>query len=269
MKTKWLKTVVVLMMASLAGQAMAATWTGAGADDLWSNPDNWQDGILPAAGGGATILAEGNDAGNDYIRMNSTAVLDGDIFGPEWGIHLDIDGGSLTTTGFSFAPIGETSVIDVRNGGYLQVHNLLPGWSWWYETPGTTLNVYDTSMVKATDWMWTGGRINLYGGVIDIDGGLNMLYNPLSWVDIHEGSLIIRSRFVDVYEGEVYQFTRDLFAEAQTWANDGYLKAYGGAGDVIIELTAEDDVMITGVVPEPATLALLGLGALVLRKRTR
>ena len=196
MKTKWLKTVVVLMMTSLAGQAMAATWTGAGADDLWSNPDNWQDGILPAAGGGETILAEGNDAGNDYIIMNSTAVLDGDIFGPEWGIHLDIDGGSLTTTGWSFAPIGETSIVDVRNGGYLQVHNLLPGWSWWYETPGTTLNVYDTGMVKATDWMWTGGRINLYGGTIDVAGGLNLLYNPLSWIDLYDGVLVIRGDVV-------------------------------------------------------------------------
>lgn len=265
MKTKWLKAVALLLVVSLVGSAAADTvWTGAGADDEWDNPFNWDTGVPPAVGSGNTILAEGNDAGNDYIHMATTATVDGEVFGPEWGMHLDIDGGSLTQinpVGFVFGGIGETSVIDVRNNGYLQAHNLLVGWSWWYETPGTSLNVYDTSTVKMTDWFWTGGRVSLYDGTIDINGAMNLLYNALSYVDIYDGELIIRNRFPDE--------ARDLAAEAAAWYADGYLKAFGGAGIINIDTESiANGVVITGELPEPATLMLLGLGGLMtLRKR--
>jgi hypothetical protein len=265
MKEKWFKAVVVLVVLSLTGIASADTvWTGAGENDEWSNEFNWDTGVPPEVGSGNTILGEGNDAGNDYIHMATTATVDGEIYGPEWGIHLDIDGGSLTQlnpSGFVMGGIGETSVTTVRNGGYLQVHNLLVGWSWWYTTPGTTLNVYDTSVVKTTDWMWTGGRINLYDGTIDIAGAVNLLYDPLSKVDIYDGQLIIRTRFPDE--------TRDLAAEAAQWALDGYLVGFGGTGNIIIDTdTIANGVVITAEIPEPATMTLLGLGALaMLRKR--
>jgi hypothetical protein len=264
MKRNWLNAVVVLVVA-LVGIASADTvWTGAGADDEWSNEFNWDTGVPPTVGSGNTILAAGNDAGNDYIHMATTATVDGEIYGPEWGMNLDIDGGSLTQlnpTGFVMGGIGETSVTTVRNGGYLQAHNILVGWSWWYTTPGTTLNVYDTSLVKTTDWLWSGGRVNLYDGTIDIAGAMNLLYDPLSKVDIYDGQLIIRTRFAG---------GRDLAADAAQWALDGYLVGFGGAGDIIIDTTTiANGVLITAVIPEPATMTLLGLGALAMLKKRK
>ena len=249
-----------------AGIASAdVVWTGAGADDLWSNSDNWQDGVVPALDAGNVILSEGNDAGNDLVVIDSstTVYVNNDMFGPEWGLDLTIDGGSLIQTnpsGFVFAPIGATgnpSVTTVKNGGTLQVHNLLLGDNWWFsDAPAANLEVYDTSTVLATDWCWLGGKMSLYGGTVDITGGFNVDSHSMGYaaVDIEYGTLIIRD------DG----FTA---SNAEAWVSDGVLTAFGGSGTIVID-DSSGDLVITAV-PEPATIALLGFGALVLAKRRK
>jgi len=131
-KIKFLKVLFVLLAIGIAGSAVAdVIWTGAGTDDLWTNADNWQDSIVPAIDAGNISLNANNDAGNDLAIIDSSAVisLNNDFFGPEWGMTLDIDGGSLTVTnpnGFVFAPVADDaahSVINVHNGGSLMFRN--------------------------------------------------------------------------------------------------------------------------------------------------
>ncbi|MBN1456526.1 MAG: PEP-CTERM sorting domain-containing protein [Sedimentisphaerales bacterium] len=262
---KKLIIVVLLLAVSLLSNASAdVIWTGAGADDLWSNSDNWQGGIMPGPGAGNVLLQEANDAGNDLVVIGSltSVAIDNDVFGPEWGMDLIIDGGSLVQTnpsGFVFAPIGATdnpSIVTVQNGGNLQVHNLLLGDNWWYgDAPAANLEVYDTSTVLATDWCWLGGKMSLYGGTVDIQGGFNMDTNNKGYagIDIENGMLIIRD------DG----FTA---ATAQGWEDSGILTGFGGSGDVIID-DISGDVVITAVIPEPATMTILGLGALLIRRK--
>ena len=64
MKTKWLKVTALLLVMSLAGSALSDTvWTGAGLDDEWDNPFNWDTGVPPTIGSGATWLQEAQDPG--------------------------------------------------------------------------------------------------------------------------------------------------------------------------------------------------------------
>ena len=61
MKTRWF----VSLLAGLAASAALAAdciWTGAGLDNLWSNPDNWQDEIAPTGNQDVAIFPAGTPA---------------------------------------------------------------------------------------------------------------------------------------------------------------------------------------------------------------
>lgn len=277
MKRNWLKAVVVLVALSLAGNAVAVTWTGAGSDDLWSNPFNWDTGTPPQDGDGSVSLNANNDAGNDLAVIDSSTnvTVNLEIYGPEWGMHLDINGGSLTQihtsdpdpwNGFVFAPVADAdahSTIDVHNGGNLHVQEMLIGDNWWFSGhPYVDLTVSDTSTVFANGWCWLGGKMNLEGGTVDIGGAMNVATaNGYAGIDIEDGTLIIRNRFAD---------GRDLAAEAADWYANGYLTGFGGTGLINIDTTTiTDGVVITATIPEPATMLIFGLGTLLISRKRK
>ena len=255
MKSKLFLMTALIVVSGLAGVSFAdVVWTGDGTDDLWSNADNWQDGVLPALDSSNVILSEGNDDGNDTVIIDeSTSVeINNDMFGPEWGITLIIDGGSMVQTnpsGFVFAPIGATgspSVTRVQNGGNLQVHNLLLGDNWWYsDAPAGNLEVYDTSTVLATDWCWLGGKMNLYGGSVTVTGGFNMDSHAMGYAQI------------DIEEGELILSYGDVTETVEGWIEAGQLTAYGqtpGRGvDVVIDtVSVEGSTVLTAINYYPA-----------------
>jgi hypothetical protein len=179
-------------------------------------------------------------------------------------MDLDINGGSLTqqSPGFVFAPIadaGNHGVINVKNGGYLEVQELLLGDNWWFTGHAyVDLNVYDTSTVKARGWNWLGGHINLYDGTVDIGGNINMDVAGVGYakIDIMDGTLIVRGG--------------DISANVAAWIAAGQLSAFGGAGNIIVDTTTiPGGTMITAVIPEPATMLIFGLGTLLISRKRK
>jgi hypothetical protein len=266
MKRNRLKSVVALFAAMLAVNASADNaWTGATLDGLWSTPGNWSLGVVPAPGLGQGNTIINNQAGGSTVTVGAgtLASLDGDLFAPEWGMTLNVDGGRLTqlSPGFVFAPVGAAanpSTINVMNGGYLEVQELLIGDNWWFNTaPGVVLNVSDTSTVKARGWTWIGGEINLTGGLLDIGGDVNMNAGGQNnaHVDIAGGTWIVRGA--------------DISAKVATWIGTGELTAYGGLGSIVVDTLSIPGGTVITAVPEPSSFALLGLGSLLLFRRKR
>ncbi len=251
MNTKWLNVVILLLATGFMSSAMAdIAWDGDALDTLWRTGTNWSLDRVPAVGDGAVFINNQTNGPLVLVDSSTTVSIDCDIFGPEWGMTLEIDGGNLATTGWSFAPVGDVaapSIINVRNGGNLTVHNLLLGDNWWFWTaPGVIMNVYDTSTVTATDWCWLGGKMNLYGGTVDITGSFNMNANLQNnaHLDIEAGTLIIRGA--------------DLSTAVADWIAAGQLTAYGltpGSGaDIIVDsTTVPGGTVITAVYNYPAT----------------
>ena len=239
-------------------------WTNAGGDGMWNRdtaPYNWErapawnpDGprtpCPPPPHGSSNVWISGNPATlatplvipAGYSADCTYGEQYGTIFGPEWGLQLDIYG-SLTykwyivlaqnleglTDPDNPGNDSNRSVLNMYNGSRIhgtqdspgdptRAEGIAIGTNWWAPLPYVTMNMYEGSECLV-NWTWIGGHLNMYGGTFDVLVGVNMgigtpenVPDELISVDIYEGRLILPPDFGD---------------EVQDWINRGILKAYG------------------------------------------
>ena len=233
----------------------------------WGNAANWfihpsPAGRIPEAGdnisidrgwGGATANLDGDTLGNKLtvgywtsnelnISAGSTVDLSGNLLiGGRIGAHGKVTNSGDIITG-SQAIVGDygDGTLTMNGGSLTSTYFNNPGW--WAD---------DTSAAGQTT-----AHVQLNGGTI----------TAWDWnMATHKGE---KNGTMDLAGGTFVVTRADGKSKAENFVAEGWLTAYGGIGTVSIENVGAN-VVISGVVPEPASLVLLSLASLVLVVRRR
>lgn len=287
--------VLVLSLAASAFAADTYWWTNASGDGLWNrntapynwekvpawNPDGPRTACPPPPHGSANVWISGNPrtltkplvipAGYDADCTYGEEF--GTIYGPEWGLHLDVYGG-LTYKWYIVLAQGlpgltdpcnpdndpNRSVLNMYSGARIhgtkdspgedktRAEGIAIGTNWWDPQPYVTMNMYEGSECLV-NWAWIGGHLNMYGGTFDVLTGVNVgigtpanVPDSLIRVDIQKGKLILPRDFADA---------------VQDWISRGILNAYGmtpglpGGTTIVIETIAGRTVVTALPVTPP------------------
>lgn len=245
---------LIILVVAMAGPALADVnqWLNANGNGMWTDPANWSIGV-PGPGTGNTRINPDSIIGpmvGPTIGPGEIAVTDvADVWGPEFGaLTFTIAGGSYTSPAFvGLVTVGAseegrpvTNLGPEGSGGWFDVKNLLIGDSWWWhDGPYATFNIYSgTAIVR--DYVWLGGKLNLYGGIMYVFNGFSMASvgqpKDLCTLNLEHGILMLPEGYAQ---------------RVSDWITAGYCVAYGGQGQVVVE-EVPGWVKVTAVLPAPA-----------------
>jgi hypothetical protein len=244
------KCIYLVLVLALVGNAQAAennfTNNDGAGDNLWTTASNWSGGHVPTSDETLVGILRG---GTDYCLINSDmAATPGRMrvgVNNNGKCELKITGGSLYVTDDSGS--GEF-VVGLWGGCHYS--NV--------QQSGGTVTVEGAFRVNHRS---SHCRYYLYDGLLTVESGV---------VEVNDGILAIMPEDgrIDIYSGTM-KVMGDLTGtgtdQVQTLIDDGELVAYYGLGT--INATYDGTYTVITATPEPATLALLGLGGLLLRRR--
>ncbi len=153
------------------------------------------------------------------------AVLSDMIYGPEFGAGLNIYG-TLNWRNY-LVPVQNDpthpSIVNLFNGSSVSGNGLALGDTWWYSGgPYATLNMYGSASASV-NYMYWGGHVNLYGGILSIASGLTVetvdaVSDATRSMNLAGGELILPGAFTST---------------VNNWISRGILLAYGKALDTL------------------------------------
>ena len=217
MRARWTYLMAFALVLGLAGSAYAADipYTDAGADHLWTNPENWQDN-----GGPPTVANDGAGFRQADTKVLITDGVDAVCRGFMLGMYgpsneAEVSGGSLTCT---WVDVGRVN----QNGG--QGYLLVTGGE--IKISGN-LNV-PKQFSTAVDPEKIGvGHVDLRGGTISANnfvlGNRQVGQNSgggIGTMEVTGGTLIVNG---------------DNTAELQGWINQGWITAWNDTGQFLLD----------------------------------
>jgi hypothetical protein len=243
---KLFTVIVFVLLTALAGSASAADfmWTNGGGDGLWRTPANWTGGALPTIDDKAKL----NLLPGPLIDANTAAVVN----------HLAISDVSTTKAGELF-----------MTGGTLTV-GTAPGDTWTilaYGADDVGTFTMDGGTVTTADRVFVGfngiGTLNMNGGTFNIGGKLGIANNDSGgtkakgYVNLDGGTINVAGAFVmssptgclgklDITGGKLVLNGYQIVV-VNGYITDGYIVAYDGLGDVVVDFNAVDaKTIVTG-----------------------
>ena len=168
--------------------------------------------------------------------------------------------GFVWVLGFAFAPIAQADVsLSTGVAPWLVDGNptaVVPDWASWIASPGDSSWVSTTSANNGSapigNYVFT---LNL-GALVGSSGAFTMTYsadNDVAW-SITNGSLS------GATQCSIFTCFQNLYAMSGTFSSNSVLTATVFNGGGPMGLLAEGSTVTPTAVPEPGTLALLGLG---------
>ena len=249
------KLIVVVVFVLVLGpvvdvHAAVVNWTGNGADDLWSTPENWSTGAVPTAGDKARIEA----APGARIVKEGAVALDSWVGAAQSG-DLTVDGGTLTTNSFIVVArqASAEGTLNMISGAIEAGGNLYVG-----HTGVGTVNMTGGIITSPTIVLPHNGagHVNLHGGILGA-GTLNMKQvagtEIVGTMDVGAGTLILNGN--------------DL-AAVQGYIDNGWITAYEGQGTLNLDYDdVADQTTLTALhtlTPFPTDRSAVAAGAVEL-----
>jgi len=274
--SKKLVLVCSLLVAFCAGNALASHFWNS-ADGAWGVAGNWFDGTgatLPTAADDVYISSDG--LANPRICNIPTgydAVCNG-LFGPAWDDNAD-------------------ATLNIASGASLAVGN-------WFQAANSGLNSLGKVTTAGTLTI-TGGLSTAYfgkslftvnGGSVYVGGNMEAAWDGLgrTTIVLNDGTMSVNcigflrgtgydedDKIIDLAGGTfVLRDATNLAimgpGEGVYWINEwiaaNNIVAYGGTGQVSLSVDGTT-ATLTGIIPEPATISLIGFGILGLIRKNR
>ncbi|WP_109831975.1 hypothetical protein [Reichenbachiella versicolor] len=242
-----ISTTLLFIVLSIGSVYSQTSWIGTAADNDWTNPANWNNGV-PSAATGNTVIDGDQYAAANYPIISSAYLTNIKLLLVRDGGRLDIEG-NLTGDGTNAADIR------VSNGAVINhAAGTVSGFDD-FQIDGGTLNVSGTANLQIDDDIkfedltgdattnGTGGTINISGGSVSVGaGGSGQIdFNGLTGnvVNITGGSLAVEEIVDPAADSEVNENGGDLTIDGSS-----VITVLDGATLNTVSETITEDIII-------------------------